>query len=307
MACTRISLTLILTNAHIGAREKSSNGRCRENTSIYALLRERPGFTKVFLDRPKASPLSIEPTSCDRGASKPAGFDARTIERKQFKMRNLKILGLAFVAMFAMHAIAATAASANELTAEEYTTILTGVKDPTEPTADKLVTTAGNVTCTNPTYLAELTKASTSVTVTPTYSGCTAFGFPAKVHMNGCSYTLTLGAAGATTSTAALACPAGNEVTITANPAEDGLTPKCIVHIKPQAVGGTVTTKNIGAGTTRELTLEINVSAIHYTHTEGTGLGKCTPGTGAAGVITAKAQVTGEKGGVHKGIFLSIA
>jgi hypothetical protein len=222
-------------------------------------------------------------------------------------MRNLRILGLAFVAMLAMSAVMAAGASGNELTAEEYPATLTGVKDPTEAAPDKLVLTAGNISCTTPKYDATLNKAETTVSVTPSYTGCTSFGFPATVHINGCTYLLHLGAAGSTAATVDIVCPAGQEITITANPAEHGLTPKCTVHIKPQTLGGSVTIKNIGAGTTRELTLEINLTNIHYTHTEGTGLGKCSAGTGATGSISAKAQVTGEKNLAHKGIFLSIA
>jgi energy-converting hydrogenase Eha subunit B len=235
----------------------------------------------------------------------------KPIERTQTKMRNIKILGLAFVAMLAVSAVAATAASAGELTAESYPATLTGAKDP-GAAPDVLFTTAGNISCSNPKYTATIIAGTTTVTVTPYYGEtvekqCTAIGLPATVHMNGCDYLLHLGTGASTVATVDLICPEGKEVTITANPAEHaGLTEKCTIHIKEQKGLESVNVTSLGAGSTRELTLDINISGIHYTHTAGTGLGKCTGGTGTDGKITATATVTGDTaGGAHNGLFVS--
>lgn len=219
-------------------------------------------------------------------------------------MRNLKVLGVALLAMFSLSAMLASAASADDqVTAEEYPATLTGSR---HSGTDTLVTTAGNISCTTANYHGTLAKASTTVTVTPSYSGCTAFGFPAVIDMNGCDYELHMTAGEGTEAGATVLCPAGQEITVTAISAG---TTKCTVHVKPQTVGGDVKITNTGSGSTRELTLHLNFTNIHYTHTEGTGLGKCPSGTGAAGTITALATVTGENDPPpftkHIGIFMS--
>src|SRR5215218_10217192 len=217
-------------------------------------------------------------------------------------MRNLKIFGLAFVAVLAMSAVAVSAASADDKrTAEVYPTTLTGGPDP-GAAADLFVTTAGNVTCPNPTYDATVAGPTTTIEISPNYGlGCKALGFPATIDVNGCTYLVHLTAGTTTEGTVDIKCPAGKEITVTANPAEapHNLTPKCVIHVKEQLGLGTLKITNVGVATTRELTLDINIEKIHYTHTSGaglgTGLGACTAGTGTTGTLTAKATVTGEK------------
>jgi hypothetical protein len=218
-------------------------------------------------------------------------------------MRNLKVLGLALVAMFAMSAVAATVASADDLTAESYPTTLTGKPDPTATKPDIFVTTAGNISCTEPAYHATLEAAATSVTATATYAGCTAFGLPAQIDMEGCSYVFTIMGGTSTVGDADLSCPAGKEVIITQKP-----TDKCIVRVKAQSdLTGTVTYSNIGAGATREVTIKAAITGIDYAHTKGSGIAACTTGTSTTGTLDATAVVTGDVpgGSVHRGVFLS--
>jgi hypothetical protein len=226
-------------------------------------------------------------------------------------MRKLKTLGVMLVAVFAMSAVVAASASADDFTAEKNTVTLTGDQD---KGLDKFTTTVGIVSCNEVKYHGTATTGSTTVKIAPTYNGCTGFGFPATIHMNGCEYALTLTEqkpeVGPTTTTVEIVCPTGKEITITAVAAG---TTKCTVHVPPQTgPSGTTGLKhiewhNVGAGQTRELTGTITITGITYKHTEGTGLGKCTTGHSETGSYNGLATVTGEEhgGGAHVGIFLS--
>jgi hypothetical protein len=220
-------------------------------------------------------------------------------------MRNLKILGLALLAITAVSAISVTAASADELTATQYPATLTGFNEHPEFT-DEFKTTAGPVRCTKVVYDGTLKEKATAVTATPTYSECTAFGFPATIHMNGCDYVFRVGGGALTTGTADLVCPVGKEVTVTAISAG---TTKCTVHVPAQTGLATVTYSNIGSGTTEEITVFANLVGIKYSHTIGSGLGACPSGSAVNGTLVGKAKVTGEvdPSGAHIGLLLTNA
>ncbi|HEX5763188.1 MAG TPA: hypothetical protein VFY04_08720 [Solirubrobacterales bacterium] len=108
-------------------------------------------------------------------------------------MRNLKALGLAFVAMLAMSAMAASAAQASaepKFTAAEYPATL----DATGDEFEKFTAFGGEVTCKHSEFHSELTGPSNELTVTPTYNDCHALGIgsvgvlSATVTHNGCKY-----------------------------------------------------------------------------------------------------------------------
>jgi hypothetical protein len=208
-------------------------------------------------------------------------------------MRNIKILGLALLAMFSMSAVMAVSASADSLKAQAYPAILTGEPDGTFK--DVFNTTAGNVSCPEPKYDIEPTLSgplttSDKVLATPTYphTGCTGFGFPATIDHNGCKYEFKILAG--TAGTVNLECTSG-EITVTAISAG---TTKCTVHVKSQTdIPGTIQYSNLAGGA--GITLEANLTGIHYTHTQGTGIGACPSGTGTNGTLTAKGILTADK------------
>jgi hypothetical protein len=115
-------------------------------------------------------------------------------------IRNLKMLGLAMMAMFAFSAVATSVASAVE--PFEFTfgakSTLTGAQVASEPNEFK---TKGGaiITCANAHFdgVGTYENPTTDVTVTPTYSNCVAHvgasTFPATVTHNGCTYTFTAG------------------------------------------------------------------------------------------------------------------
>jgi hypothetical protein len=220
-------------------------------------------------------------------------------------IRNLKALAL--VAVFAMSVFAASTASADTYTSEGGSAVaLTGKQ---AGSGDVLTTTAGTVKCKEINYTGTTKAGVTTVAFKPNYpikttggeQNCTGFGFPAEVNSNGCTYLSHTGAG--TTGMMDIVCEAGKEITITAAAAG---TSKDIMHLPAQTGLGTITYKNIGAGTTREVEIEFNLSGIKYRHTAGTGLGAGTTGEGSSGTYVGKMVVTGETdgGSTHVGIFL---
>jgi hypothetical protein len=215
------------------------------------------------------------------------------------QMRKVRILGIAVGALLAVSSALASIASADDFTAEKYPATLTGKNTK----IDKLTVTVGTVGCQNSSYVATVTGATTTLTITPSYSSCTAFGFPATIDMNGCQLIGNIGAG--TTGDGDISCPAGQSITITAISAG---TNKCTLHIESQAdLTGVITFVNKGSGTTREVELSGTLTGVDYSHTKGTGLGACAAGTATNGSIEMSALVTGEEdpGSGHIGIFLS--
>lgn len=218
-------------------------------------------------------------------------------------MRVSKMFSLASILGLMLSACAASAASADEVTAESYPASITGSAD-TE--AGTFVTTAGTVSCTNTKYKATLSGQTTTIVAQLDFSSttCTAFGFPATVETNECSFLYTLQGGASTSGDVDLQCPTGKALTVKATA---GGTIKCTLEMKTQNdLEGSVAATNVGAGATREVTLVGNMSGIDYTHTKGSGLGACSSGSSTSGSIQARTIVTAENGaGSHVGIFLS--
>jgi hypothetical protein len=165
---------------------------------------------------------------------------------------------------------------------------VTGAKDATFQ--DEFITTAGAVRCTTPSYHGTVSNSTTTVTVTPTYGGCTAFGFPATIHHNGCVYIFHVNGGSSTEGTVSLDCPGTNELTVTAIGAG---TVKCTVHVPEQPLTSKVIYTEVAPG---DITVDVTVEKIKYTHTAGTGVGACTSGGGETGTLKAKGIVAGAGG-----------
>lgn len=137
--------------------------------------------------------------------------------------RKLKVLGLALVAVLALSAIVASAASASKLTADGPVTLLgtqTG-----EANANSWVMLGKTVTCPSTTYTGhkagstteKITSGSESAQITPHFGTCVTNtgGFPTTIDMNGCVYTLDIGASLGNdeyTVTTTLHCPVGQHI-----------------------------------------------------------------------------------------------
>jgi hypothetical protein len=222
---------------------------------------------------------------------------------------NFKALALAFAVVFATSAVTASLASADSLVTEGGISV--SVRGKESGTGDVLTTTAGTVKCKEILYGGSIPSPVTTFSLTPQYpvktaggeQNCTGFGFPAEVTASGCWFLFHIGAA--TTGTVDIVCEPGHEITITASSIGKI---KCVVHIPSQNSKGTITYKNIGSSTTRELEIEANLSTLSYSHTAGElgGLGSCTSGSATVGSYSGKMVLTAEKIGTgqHVGIFL---
>jgi hypothetical protein len=115
---------------------------------------------------------------------------ARAIEKGKEMNLKLKALGLALFAALAMSAVAVSSASAKPVIAKA------GVASGTvtaEGNEDIFTAGAGSeVKCTSAKYEGTFTSPSSTLTVTPSWSGCTAFGFTAHVTDTGCNYLFHL-------------------------------------------------------------------------------------------------------------------
>jgi hypothetical protein len=192
-------------------------------------------------------------------------------------IRNLKALGLAFVAVVAMSAvISSTAQALPQYTCSIYPCTATASNAAGNET---LTTPGGTVQC-NSHYLIEkqggnaesIPAPSATVTVTATFTGCKAFGFlNSTINMNGCDYVFHAGAAvsaGVYNNSMDVVCPAGKAITITSG--------TCEVDIPAQTGLTNVKTTNLAAGT---ITVQPNVTNITINVTKD-GFGCSYPSVG---------------------------
>jgi hypothetical protein len=204
--------------------------------------------------------------------------------------RKIKAVGLALLlAATATSALLATGASAEEegkpgtLTAVEYPATLDGTDD----TGTNAFTLFGeSIVCPDSSYTGQITKATTTITITPTYNNanCSAGGGGHKVTitMNGCDYLFHI--KGTTEAfvdnyfiSVDLLCPAGKDVEIHKYlNAKDETVQICKYTIKEQKgiTGGKIENEVDGTGkTTGTLTLENTLKGILATKTGTCGEG----------------------------------
>jgi hypothetical protein len=201
-------------------------------------------------------------------------------------IRNLKSLGLALVAVLAMSAVVASAASAAiQYTSNPSPQTATGANTAGKET---FTTPGGTVQC-NSHFAATVATGSTSLTVTPNYETCVAFGFlNANVVENGCDYvfrpTARL-AEGHYNHQVEVACEAGKAIVITAG--------TCEVQVPAQKELKSVTTTN-SAGS---VTVVPNVEKITMNVTKD-GFGCPFPGLGhTTGTYHGHVTLTPTEGG----------
>ena len=218
--------------------------------------------------------------------------------------RKLKALGLALFAAFAMSAVAAQGASAvtHDFRASANPTHLGAVADPAEPTQKFYATTsntAEHVDCNEVGVNGTVDETETSVTVEPSFGGCTAFKPEAEVAAfvttNGCHFTFN----GETTAdpnteigdtaTVDIACdtPEASETGITVDLTVFKF--PCI-HIPPQEGLHGIKYKEIEENEHEAITVEARVHGIYSETTENAA---CNEGVHEDGYYEGKTIVTG--------------
>jgi hypothetical protein len=220
--------------------------------------------------------------------------------------RKSRVFGIALIAALALSAVVAQGALAKfSFTAPER-----GVTDTTFLTGEKtsnhvFTTTEGEVTCTTISFSGSAVGKSTSeVSIAPSYSGCTAFGFAtAHVKVNGCTYLFTTptianspNPGDYTGESPHVKCPAGKSIEIT--PTFFGAS-VCTSKIGEQTPtsGHVIYTNAGGATTTMDVNVNATVEGIHYI---GTG-GVCGPNgvTSTDGKYTGSVTLKGYKNAAH--------
>jgi hypothetical protein len=174
--------------------------------------------------------------------------------------RKLKVIGLAALAVLAVSAVSASAAHAAQFTSQAQKTFLHGV----QATQNVFTTVAGEVKCNVATF--EGTQEGTAdgglgftsqeAIVHPTYSSCTAFGFPAEVNTDSCQYTLTAGG-----QVTILNCTTPIKITIPIA--------GCNVTVGNQGPLSSVSYDNEGSGSTADILVTSAVTGIHYISSGG--------------------------------------
>ncbi len=211
---------------------------------------------------------------------------------------NLKTLGLALVAAFALSAVAVSAASADFITTNDGTTVLTA-----EATETQVIKNAEGVEfkCTSVAFDGSISGTTAeTVTVEPTYSGCTIVlpGVGTEslfIDTNGCHYMFT------TNTETHIVCPTGKKIVWTAELVK-GVKSKCI-EIGEQ----TPTTpevhylNNALTGNAMDFEIESTLSGITYNKTGPCGTTTNNDMT-IIGTVTIKGKdsVTGAQVGVTK-------
>lgn len=165
--------------------------------------------------------------------------------------RKLKNLGMVLAATLAMAAMSAPAASA----AEFHTGFVYALSG-SQPSGKSDVATfkAGTVTCNTIHYIGELkTTTSSTLTLAPSFSECSAFGFiGASLDVNGCEYVFHTGAEPRTE----IDCPAGKSIDTTAF--------NCWVTVGPQSLKSVSYTNEEAEGAS-DVRINMNLTGLSYT------------------------------------------
>ena len=205
-----------------------------------------------------------------------------------------KALGLGLLAALAVSAVGVMNASANGnghfVTTGNSHTFITGFAAPGTPHNLHLVNHGleGEVGCATQSYPSHTISSETftSITVTPSYAGCTTTsnGQAVPVDVNGCTYTFTvaLGTTNNTEQTAHLICPAGKKIEITH--------PNCTVSVHPQTINTGLTYTTEGSGNTHGITMHVNIQFTQTRH----GLCQFIAPTNGNGTLKGSVTVTAE-------------
>lgn len=188
-------------------------------------------------------------------------------------IRNLKLLGVAAIAVLAVSGLGITGAQAASFNSAAHLTTVLSTPDGTGKTSHLVVDAAGaSLTCN--TQFASSGWEGTSIVALEVFlawSECSFVGQTATVKMNGCAFNFEAGG------NIDINCPAGKELTFSVP------NPVCDVAFPSQQNKGTLTYSNITTGTSKEITVAPNVGKLKYA---ATGAGCPTTGFFEDGSIT---------------------
>jgi len=186
-------------------------------------------------------------------------------------IRKFKALGVALVAVMAMSAFVASAAQAIHIDTGTYPATVHGTG---ENIGEEFNTEAGQVKCKVSHYTGNVSEISSTLTVHPTYTECSAFGFlSATVSTEECNYVFHATEHEAATGTyrahVDVTCPVGQSIKIVAS--------TCKAEVKAQTGLTTVDITNMTGAPGSGITDDLTVKATLGKGKEGGGNGKEGP------------------------------
>jgi hypothetical protein len=196
---------------------------------------------------------------------------------------HLRIVGLVLIVGTAACAVLAITSSADEAVPWDFKADGDYVKyTGALVEKEKMAGDGGTITCNEVTYESEEPEEEAAATddtliaVKPRKGGCLGNGIPVEFDTKSCKYLFH----------ADLATPTATEgsVDIVCNVKKDELTfteiapggtLKCTIHVPQQDGLNDVTFTNGVSGGVKDITVDLNLTAVKYTQTAGTGVGAC--------------------------------
>lgn len=219
-------------------------------------------------------------------------------------MKNIKLLGLACIAMLALAAmLGAAVASASQFRGEAYPVAFKGKGG----TAESEVLyfkgnggiKGGTFRCEEGSLTASASAASSAVSLVPSYGACTISGTGATFKPNGCSFVLhSTNESAPYKGTMDIACAKEGEVLEASNA-------ECKLTIPAQSGLGGVSFTNSGKGRARTILSIANLTGLKYTFAKGCP--EKTVGTFEGGTVESGTTISGtnEKGTYGLGVYLA--
>jgi hypothetical protein len=171
--------------------------------------------------------------------------------------RSLKVLGLTIGVALLLSAVMASASMAAQFTASSYPATVTGSNT---KGSEVITTEGGKIECDTHSVSHSLGAASSSLTVTPTYTNCEAFGFlNATVNMEACTTVINIYVIPFPPYIIGhkrISCGAGKSIKVTAS--------TCKLEIKGQEGLESVGVSNSGSS----VLMKPNISGLAYTVTQ---------------------------------------
>ncbi|HET8813422.1 MAG TPA: hypothetical protein VFM51_00515 [Solirubrobacterales bacterium] len=193
--------------------------------------------------------------------------------------RNLRRLSSALVAFLALTAVATSTASAKEFEFWSDGGTVTVFRGESKPmVSEKWKFDGGELQCKQATYQGTQGGEKTQALIlSPQFENCTFGALEAEVHDNGCTFKFDQDnntENGKFDAVTKITCGENQEITVTA---KEGATVACTIHIPEQELGtGTVFTNKENDENIKYYEVDISLSSIKYSQTEGAGSKKCS-------------------------------
>jgi hypothetical protein len=161
----------------------------------------------------------------------------------------------------------------------------------------KISVDKGLVRCTSTTLSGAEASASEELALVPVFSGCVAFGFPATVKVNSCSYVLhSTNDSAPLSGSLDVACGKVGDAFEVSNAGNN-----CVVSIPAQNGLGTVALSNEGTNRSRAITATLNIGNLQY----GQSGASCKAGSFSTGTVKGSYVLNGVNEQLPHGVYVA--